>query len=206
MAAFFTRYWSQIALGIAIIIMGMLYHGAKNDRDSLLSTISTATHATDSKGRPATLGVRQANDAVRGLATTVAQAREAQHKAETADAQAVIKTERADARINTEVSNDVLTQLARTRADLDAARALAAERLRIIRTAGNNQGGAGQTPVPYDPEPACRTYAGTSCDGLLAKLAAAEENTVKLIGWQQWYPRMKAAHDAAEMVGGDNER
>lgn len=197
MPAFLIKYWSQIGLALALLVVGVLYANAKGHRDSLLDTVSTVTDARDGKGQPGRLSVKNAEKAVRDMAAALQRVRQLQHGAAVKDAATVINTERKDAQINTEVSANVLHQLAETRSALDAARALAADRLREIRAARAAQGGGGEAAEPYDPEPACRTYGGSDCDGLLAKLAAAEENTVKLIGWQEWFPQMKANHDAA---------
>lgn len=202
MPVFLIKYWSQIGLALALLVVGVLYASAKGDRDSLLDTVSTVTDARDGKGQPGRLSVKNADKAVRDMAATIARVRQVQHEAAVKDAATVINTERKDAQINTEVSANVLHQLAETRSALDAARALAADRLREIRAARAADSGGGEAPIPYDPEPACRTYGGTDCDGLLAKLAAAEENTVKLVGWQEWFPQMKANHDRARPDAG----
>ncbi|HEU4958954.1 MAG TPA: hypothetical protein VFT56_00985 [Sphingomonas sp.] len=178
----------------ALVALGLHWRG---QRDDLLAAVSASSHAINAKGAPRDLGTAEAVKTIRGMGLAIDTARRATSDAMAKDAQSALTVERADAGASEEVSTDVLDQLARTRADLADARALADKRLRALTAARPVDGGGSATPVPYDPEPACRAYAGSDCDGLLAKLAAADEQTQQLLGWQRFYPAVKANHDAA---------
>ena len=193
-------YWRLIVAGIgAVALLGLVIAGQhlRGQRDDLLAAASAASHAVDAKGSPRDLDTGQAVKAIRAMGGLIDQVRQKTVEAKAADAGVVVRVAAQDADTQQEVSTDVLNQLARTRADLAAARALAGQRLRALTSARATVGAGGGEAVPYDPEPACRAYAGTDCDGLLAKLGAAQEQTQQLLGWQRFYPAMKANHEAA---------
>jgi len=186
-----------IAVATAIIALAVTGRHWRGERDDLLAAASAASHAVDARGAPRDLSTGEAVKTIRAMGGLIDQARRATSEAKAADAGVVVHVAAQDAATTQEVSTDVLDQLARTRADLATAHALAGQRLRELTAARATLGGGGGEAVPYDPEPACRAYAGTDCDGLLAKLGAAQEQAQQLLGWQRFYPTMKATHDAA---------
>ena len=105
---------------------------------------------------------------------TEANARVAAEKARADDAAHAVKVERAQ----TGVSNNVAIEVDASLADVRDRR----ERLRAEATA--HTGSSGISPVSG----VSRSPSNAPCPAIdLDILAAAEENSVKLIAWQQWY-------------------
>lgn len=62
-----------------------------------------------------------------------------------------------------------------------------------LRTQASN-GALGKPDVPALPDATCKAYGGTDCEGLLASLKAAEDQTSQLMELQAWV-RSQAAID-----------
>jgi hypothetical protein len=187
--------YASAALGALLLIVSLLYWSAIEERDDLRIAASISGHARDADGRQVTLATKAAVEQIRILGNAVDAARQASAEAAAADANHALKVERADTQTSTEVSNDVQRQLDQTRTALADSRALAAERLRELAQTRADQGGGGDEAVPEDPDATCRAVAAASCDEILALLAEAESNTAALLGWQRFWPEVKANHD-----------
>lgn len=185
---------------IAVLAMALTWRG---ERNQLVTAISIAAHAADAKGRPITWSASDAIAQVRIMGKAIDDTKLATANAEATDAQRVTRIERGDAKIIQEVSTHVQDQLERTRGALSDSRALAAERLRALAAARADQGGGGDAAGAPAPDAICGAYFAASCDEVLALLAEAEANTVKLLGWQEFWPRLKANHDGSAAQAAD---
>ncbi|KTF70684.1 hypothetical protein ACNFJ7_02285 [Sphingomonas sp. HT-1] len=181
-----------LALAIALAVIGDLSHKV----DAFRSTTSTAADVRDKAGNPVTLSTKAALAQIRILGAAVSDAQKASTDAKAKDQAHVITVERANARTNQEVSSDVLAKLDRVQAELDASRALAAQRMRELSAARADQDRGRGSPVADDPDATCRAHFAAACDEVLTLLAEAERNTVKLLGWQAWWPEVAANHHA----------
>jgi len=193
------RGYLSAALAIALAAASLLAWHWRGERDALRSAVSIAAHAADAMGAPILLRTPAAIAQVRVLGQAVDDARLAAAKAAAADAQLVVRVERADAQVNQEVQTHVLAELERTRDALADSRALAARRLRELAEARADPSGGRPTPAAADPDAVCGAAFAAPCDDVLALLAEAETNTAKLVGWQRWWAGVKANHDR----GGD---
>ncbi|GLI99106.1 hypothetical protein [Sphingobium sp. BS19] len=61
-----------------------------------------------------------------------------------------------------------------------------------------NKGGFGDPAVPVLPDATCKAYVGADCDGVLAKLKAAEDQTAQLIELQDWVSEQAAVNVTGE--------
>lgn len=184
-----------LAFAIALAFIGDLSHKV----DAFRSTTSIAADMRDKAGNPVTLSTKAALAQIRILGAAVSDARKASADAKAKDQAHVITVERADARTNEEVSSDVLAKLDRVQAELDASRALAAQRMRELSAARADQDRRRASPVADDSDATCRAHFAAACDEVLTLLAEAERNTVQLLGWQAWWPEVAANHaEAAE--------
>ncbi|WP_066723611.1 hypothetical protein [Sphingomonas pituitosa] len=185
-----------VSLGLALafaISLAVIGHVAQQ-KDALRAAASTAGHAVDKGGKPVTLSTKGAIAQIRILGAAVDQARQARADAAAKDATHALTVERADARTNQEVSNDVLAKFDRVQAELAASRALAAQRMRELAAARADQGGGGAPAGPADPDATCRAHFAASCDDVLALLAEAERNTAVALGWQAFWAGIAANH------------
>lgn len=166
------RQLAIVMLTLALIIAGWSWHGAASDRDSWKDKSEEWERAAYSW--------KAAHDTLaRDVDAAQREAAEAD-RAHIADVQQQFQT------IIERTADDYQARLADTRAALERVRGDLA-RVADAETDRSDGGGAA-VPAPYTAR--CRALGAADCDALLTalpdRLAAAEDNTAKLIGLQDY--------------------
>ena len=109
---------------------------------------------------------------------TIANYRTASAEAQRQAAANVERVKAEQAQITERTLNDYQARLAAVDARY--------ERVRAELVARTDLSGSDLAPVSIASDATCRSYAGTDCDGLLAKLAIAERQAWNLVALRKW--------------------
>ncbi len=174
-----TADFRRLAIAALLLALGLAHHAGNEAREDLVAERAEAARWEKS--------ARAWQDAHDGLAERTRQARLAAAEADRHNAERV---ERELAAITERTADDYQDRLADSRAALERVR----RDLAAATRADPGGGGAAHLPGAYTAR--CRALGAADCDALLAALpdtlSAAEENTAKLIGLQDWALSMLA--------------